>query len=195
MNKSLIVTIDGKQFDLSSANNVLIVGATGSGKSVFLHKLIANLQANYGDAINLILIDLKQTEFFNYDQAIFDLPQSQQALQDLLQQSTNATEDDKPTVLICDEATELAIHSQAFKLLSQLAKSSNNANVCLVLATQRCDWGRGTAKLKKHLQTRLCFRVASKADSIKVLGIAGAENLKTGEFLHNLPPNIKHIAD
>lgn len=55
--------------DFSKNPHTLIAGGTGSGKSVLLHNIIANiiyLQVNNARAIDLYLVDPKQVEFVSY---------------------------------------------------------------------------------------------------------------------------------
>ena len=55
-------------FDLSKCNNVLIGGATGSGKSVFLNSIICSiLMRSFPSEVRLLLIDTKKLEFSNYN--------------------------------------------------------------------------------------------------------------------------------
>lgn len=55
------------KIDFDKVPHLLVAGATGSGKSVFLHTLIANLLLNnHGEQIMLYLIDPKVVEFEGY---------------------------------------------------------------------------------------------------------------------------------
>ena len=55
-------------FDLSKCSNVLIGGATGSGKSVFLNSIICSiLMRSFPSEVRLLLIDTKKLEFSNYN--------------------------------------------------------------------------------------------------------------------------------
>ena len=187
MKNSLNITIDNNfSLDLATAGNVLIFGSAGSGKSVFLHKVIDSLNKNYADKIDLVLVDLKQTEFYNYPQSITDLEQAEIVLKSLVAKLEMPTENSKPTVLICDEAAELAMGNLT-NLLTQIAQNGYKANIHLVLATQMLSRGVGVYKFKQFMQTKLCFRVALKSDSMLVLGVDGAEKLRTGEFMYCSP--------
>ena len=122
MNNSLNITIDNNfSLDLATAGNVLIFGSAGSGKSVFLHKVIDSLNKNYADKIDLILVDLKQTEFYNYPQTVTTLSQAEVVLKSLVEKLQN------PTPL------SLPVHSFcfcSFLLKSHLWGSSSLSHSC-----------------------------------------------------------------
>lgn len=74
---ALGLTMDGKPaaFDLSAMPHLLIAGATGSGKSVFLNSLIISLIFRlYPQDIRFILIDQKKVELGFYDTSSASLP-------------------------------------------------------------------------------------------------------------------------
>jgi len=59
--------VDGnvRRYDLREAPHLLVAGSTGSGKSVFLHSIIRQLQAEPGASLRLY--DPKQVEFSHYE--------------------------------------------------------------------------------------------------------------------------------
>jgi energy-coupling factor transporter ATP-binding protein EcfA2 len=76
--KSLVIPVGqdvyGKPYhlDLEKAPHLLVAGATGSGKSVFLNIAIQSLMAsNTPESLAMILIDPKQTEFVDYEESPF----------------------------------------------------------------------------------------------------------------------------
>src|SRR5690606_21199817 len=66
-------TEEGNPFwlDLATNPHSLVAGQTGSGKSAFLHTLIANAFCLKDRKINISLVDPKQVEFQTYKDAIF----------------------------------------------------------------------------------------------------------------------------
>ena len=57
-----------KAYDLAALPHMLVAGATGSGKTMFLYSLMAALVAAYGvEELHLILVDPKQTDFVYFD--------------------------------------------------------------------------------------------------------------------------------
>ena len=59
----------GEQVFVSFKNNPhwLVGGSTGSGKSVFINNLVHQLLERYSDSVEFGFIDLKQVEFYNYN--------------------------------------------------------------------------------------------------------------------------------
>jgi S-DNA-T family DNA segregation ATPase FtsK/SpoIIIE len=63
-------SVDGKPFiaDLAEMPHLLVAGATGTGKSVFLNALIASIMFKAApEKVKLILVDPKRVEFLLYD--------------------------------------------------------------------------------------------------------------------------------
>ena len=69
LNIPLGINENGEQefLDLNKARHVLVAGKTGSGKSVYLHKVINALKEQDKSDVRLFLVDLKGTEFVRYD--------------------------------------------------------------------------------------------------------------------------------
>src|SRR5690606_30158960 len=64
----MTVTGETAWYSLAELPHLLVAGATGSGKSVFLHSLIVSLIATNGpDRLRLVLADPKRVEFTVYD--------------------------------------------------------------------------------------------------------------------------------
>ena len=193
---NLIVTLgiseNGEQefLDLNKARNVLIAGKTGSGKSVFLHKVIKHLTENYSkEQVRLFLIDLKQTEFTEYkENVIYDLEQAKSVLNDLANEiNVKIKKEEKPTIIIVDECCELLLNYETLSLLKTIAAKGRAINAHLILSTQMLAPDVLVPELKANLQTKICFPVDDLEDSLLFVHEEGAEKLKTGEFLYKSP--------
>ena len=201
--------------DLISARHVLVAGKTGSGKSVYLHKVINALKEQDRKDVRLFLVDLKGTEFVRYDNinniykkvatdwgsAIFglwDILDEVEDRYDKFERNSVSYLDDYNAlgveeklphiVIIIDEAVDL-LHEkgEGGLVLRWLAERSNNAGVHIILATQMLAEEVLFPNLKVNLQTRLCFKVFDEVSSLRVLHKEGAEKLNVGEFLYCNP--------
>ncbi|MDX2258717.1 MAG: DNA translocase FtsK 4TM domain-containing protein [Hyphomicrobiaceae bacterium] len=82
-------------------------------------------------------------------------------------------------VVVIDEIADLmAVDAGAFeRLLERLSQKARAAGIHLLMATEHASPSVVTAGVKAHVPTRLCLRVASKAESKAVLDAPGAERL------------------
>lgn len=196
-------TDEGKAMWVDMAKNphLLVAGATGSGKSVFLQMLIANA-AKRNDT-KLYLIDTKRVEFNIYrDPALCDLIKSVnndykgamdtlEFLSDIMiarykymaSVGIQSMEEDPifdKIVLVIDEAADLMLfdRTKGFeKQIAKLAQLARAAGIYMVFATQRPDVSVVTGLIKANFPARLACKVTSKIDSKVVLDRMGAEAL------------------
>ena len=209
-------TDEGKPMWIDMAKNphLLVAGATGSGKSVFLQMLIANA-AERNDT-KLFLIDTKRVEFNIYRDPAFDgLVQRvdddfEGAMETLEFLSNVMTErykymasvgiqsmEEDPIfdkfVLIIDEAADLMLfdRTKTFeKQVAKLAGLARAAGIYIVFATQRPDVSVVTGLIKANFPARLACKVTTKIDSKVVLDRIGAEALAgRGDALFTSPVN------
>lgn len=194
--------------DLTKAPHILVSGATGSGKSVFLNSVINELIINHAesDKIDLILIDPKRVEFSQYkyvpmvNQVVTDLTLASEVIDDLVIEMNrryalleaygvknikefNALDNVNKInykVLIVDELADLMLKykKSVENNLVSLAQLARASGIHMILATQRPTTNIVTGNLKANIPTRISFSVASGTDSRVILDAKGAENLK-----------------
>lgn len=197
------------ELDLSRAVHTLVAGATGSGKSVFLHAALCSLvQQRSPQQLQLALIDPKLTEFAAYQglphllqPVVTDMQKAESLLaglvEDMQQRYTlisragaanlagyNARAPQPlPHILLCiDEVADLlATHKKECEpLLLRLSQKSRAAGIHMMLATQRPSADSMGVALRANLPTRIAFSVQSHHDSQAILGTTGAESLLQG---------------
>lgn len=186
--------------DMSKNPHLLVAGSTGSGKSVFLHTLIANsLKRN---DILLYLIDTKMVEFNNYfgkntnvvsidsdpEMAIRSLMKLNNLMNLRYEHMAKVgikSIEDCPNIfskilIIIDESADLMLShlGKVFEnLIVKLAQKARAAGIYIVLATQRPSVDVFTGLIKTNFPARLACKVSSKVDSKVILDRHGAENL------------------
>jgi S-DNA-T family DNA segregation ATPase FtsK/SpoIIIE len=183
--------------DLSYCPHLLIAGSTGSGKSITLHTVIANLLKLSN--IELFLVDPKKVEFNLYkdisnvryvssyngtisllESLIRMMEQIYQVLSGFGFSSVKEMPLYKNKVIIIDEVADLMMqqkNNEFENLLIRLAQKSRAAGIHIILATQRPSVDVITGLIKANFPSRLACKVASKVDSRVILDCNGAENL------------------
>ncbi len=206
---SLGIDINGDVhcIDLTRMPHLLIAGETGSGKSVCLNIILANLlMYNDPDKLKLILIDPKRVELSAYagvphliTPVITDTDKSSDTLQYALGemerrnlffremntrniQDFNAKHPDQALpyiVIVIDELASLMMTNgpEIEQSITRLAQMARAMGIHLIVATQRPSRDVITGTIKGNLPSRIAFHVPSNVDSQVILDRPGAEHL------------------
>lgn len=198
-------TDEGKPMWLDMATNphMLVAGATGSGKSVLLHVLIAN--ALQRSDIDLMLVDPKfGVEFGKYEDCAEVARDYDEALEFLinLEETMNnrykkmakwgvSSIEHNPDIfkkklLIIDEIADLMLYDRnksnpnkgKFEdLLCSIAQKARACGIYMVIATQHPSVDIITGPIKANFPARLACRVSTASNSKVILDRPGAESL------------------
>ncbi|KKN67653.1 hypothetical protein LCGC14_0459120 [marine sediment metagenome] len=197
-------TAEGEPLWVDMARNphLLVAGSTGSGKSVFLHTLIAN--AAKRKDVKLYLIDTKRVEFNIYKDdglkpLVYHIADDYNGAMGVLKSvhmmmesrykymSQNGIQsiEDRPNIfdkimIVIDEAADLMLYNKTKEfeqLIVRLAQKARAAGIYLILATQRPSVDVLTGLIKSNFPARVSCKVSTRIDSRVVLDQHGAENL------------------
>jgi S-DNA-T family DNA segregation ATPase FtsK/SpoIIIE len=188
-------TVDGRHMwmDLAANPHMIVSGTTGSGKSVLLHNIIANL-FNYNN-VELSIVDPKRVEFSEYHDhfsninVLYTYDEVVELLRSLidvmdhryeLMRNGKPSSDFKPQVVIIDEFADLIIQDKGnvfYETLCRLSQKCRAARIHLILATQRPSVDVIDGTIKANFPARIACRVSSHVDSKVILDAPGAENL------------------
>ncbi len=187
--------------------HLLIAGATGAGKSVFLNDLLISLLYQNSPAdLRLILVDPKRVEFTGYSDiphlltpVIVDPHKTINALKWLVVEmerryriladskvreigSYNSQNKDSKLpyiVLVIDELADLMAVSarEVEAYICRLAQMARAVGIHIVLATQRPSVDVITGLIKANFPSRIAFAVTSGTDSRTILDTVGADKL------------------
>lgn len=188
-------TFDGADVWMNLCNNphLIVAGTTGSGKSTFMHTLIANM-LKY-NKVKLYLIDPKSIEFSEYEKLAgklevkYSYEEAVELLDHLVLVMNNRYEcirkgakltNIPPIVVIIDEFADLIMQDESHEFYDKLvilAQKSRAAKIHFVLGTQRpsADIIRGS--IKANFPARIACRVPTHVDSKVILDCSGAEDL------------------
>lgn len=192
---------DGKEiaFDLVTLPHLLIGGCTGSGKSVCLKLMIAELMRTKGPGdVSFILYDEKHVEFG----CIGDSPYLRKPVitdpEAFLAELENLDDEIKARVgnwerqglpriiVVADEIAELMVHhgQRADALLSRILVNAGVAGVHFIFATQRPDEIVLSGALRCGFPGRMVFKIYGREYSDLLIEGCDAESLNgRGEFL------------
>jgi len=179
--------------NLEDNPNLLVAGTTGSGKSVLLHNIIANLL--FFNKSKVYLIDSKHIEFANYknipnievghsyNDALYIVNNLIFLMENRFSLIKSGIKSDKmpPVILIIDEFADLIMqdsNDELYNKLLKLAQKCRAAKIHIILATQRPSANILNGAIKANFPSRITCKVASHVDSKIVIDGVGAENLR-----------------
>ena len=192
--------------DLAKMPHLLVAGATGSGKSVFINTVVSCLIMERSPAeVRLLLVDPKRVELTPYNgiphlltPVVVETDQVIGLLKGLIQEmfsrykrmekigvrnidGYNRKMPDKiPYIVVAvDELADLMM-TAAFDVeqsICRLAQLGRATGIHLVVATQRPSVDVVTGLIKANFPSRVSFGVTSQIDSRTILDTVGAEKL------------------
>ena len=178
--------------DLSKNPHMIVSGTTGSGKSILLHNIIANIL--YFNNACLFLIDPKNVEFLGYQNLFENIKvysdyasclRTIEFLLELMEIRYNLLRNGpisnlEPQILIIDEFADFIMQdkgNELYSALCRLAQKCRAANIYIILATQRPSANIINGSIKANFPARISCRVTSNTESKIILDSGGAENL------------------
>jgi S-DNA-T family DNA segregation ATPase FtsK/SpoIIIE len=194
-------------YDIGRMPHLLIAGATGSGKSIFIHNILFSLLFRATpQEVRLILVDPKMVELSHYQgiphlltPIVTDMDKTPSIFRWLVNETekrfvlfkqarvNNIDEYNEKSgiqvmpyiVLIVDELGYLMAKdsSGVEKSIQKLGQISRAAGIHLVLAVQRPSTDLVTGSIKANIPCRVTFKVQSQIDSRVIIDQPGAEKL------------------
>ncbi len=185
---------EAHRIDIREAPHILVSGATGSGKSVFLNSLISQLSNTGSD---LVLLDPKMVELIQWKgiarqyaddkdaielilyELVDEMEKRYKELQKLGLRNIEGTQMKRIFVII-DEFGDLVVTSKGNELKKTvllLAQKGRACGIHVVITTQRPSVKIIDGDIKANFPVRIAFRTVTATDSQVILDQAGAEKL------------------
>ena len=208
-------------YDIAKMPHMLIAGATGSGKSVFIHNILFSILFRASpQEVKFILVDPKRIELIYYQDiphlltpVVTDMEKAPSVFRWAVEEMTRRYKlfeqakvrnieayNEKSgiqvmpyIVLIVDELAEIMIQDPTGveKSIIRLAQLARATGIHLVLAVQRPSTNVITGLIKANIPTRVAFNVASQIDSRVILDQPGAEKLLGKGDMLFIPPDVQ----
>ena len=205
--------------DIARMPHVLIAGATGSGKSVLIHSMVATLLFRCSPAeVRFILIDPKRVELPAYNEiphlltpvivspekalpalrwALSEMDRRYRLFEAARVKNISGYNDQAgfqalPFILIVvDELADLMMTApvESEKAICRLAQLARATGIHLVLATQRPSVDVLTGLIKANVPCRIALNVTSQVDSRVIIDQGGAEKLLGRGDMLYVPPD------
>lgn len=187
-----------------SSPHMLVCGATGSGKSVFLRSTLEYLME--AGAEDITIIDPKY-EFSHYAARgcciVNDIDEAEETMTGFVQDMQNRAKKGikKDTFLIIDEVADIIDQSRKGRQLLEgerslednlkmLAQKGRSLGYHIIIATQRASAKIINGDTKVNFPVQVCFRMPKAIDSRVILDEDGAESLGgQGDGLIRSPQN------
>ncbi|RJX40940.1 DNA translocase FtsK [Paenibacillus pinisoli] len=216
--KAVLPVIFGKDirgnpilYDLAKMPHLLVCGATGSGKSVFVNTLLTSLTSvRTPDEVKLLLIDPKQVEFGIYKglphlltAPVTDMRKAIKAFGNVITEMERRYElfastgtrnlssynlkhpqDKLPSiVVVIDEYADLMLVAGDVveDAVQRITQMARAAGIHLILGTQRPSVNVVTGTIKANLPSRVTFKLPSPKDYMTVLDRGAPKLLGFGD--------------
>ncbi len=207
-------------YDIGKMPHLLVAGATGSGKSVFLHSLMFSLLYRCSpNECKFILVDPKRVELIHYGDiphlytpvvtdiekaaSVFKWAVAEMERRYKLFESAKARNIESYNeksgfqalpyiMIIVDELGEIMVADPASveKSIIRIAQLARATGIHLVLTTQRPSTNVVTGLIKANIPCRIAFNVTSNIDSRVIIDQPGAEKLMGKGDMLFVPPDV-----
>lgn len=207
-------------YDISKMPHVLLAGATGSGKSVFIHSIIFSILYRASpQEVKFILIDPKRVELIHYQDiphllvpvvtdvektpfvfkwAVAEMERRYKLFEAAKARNIDAYNEKSGfqalpyIVIIIDELAEIMIIDPATveKNIIRIAQLARATGIHLVLSVQRPSTNVITGLIKANIPARIAFNVTSQIDSRVIIDQPGAEKLLGKGDMLFVPPDV-----
>lgn len=207
-------------YDISKMPHMLIAGATGSGKSVFIHSILFSILFRASpQECRFILVDPKRVELVGYNDiphlltpviteidraatvfrwAVDEMERRYKLFEAAKVRHIDAYNEKSGfsalpyVIIVVDELAEIMVADPAAveKSIIRIAQLARATGIHLILAVQRPSTDIITGLIKANIPCRVAFNVASQIDSRVIIDQPGAEKLLGKGDMLFIPPDM-----
>ena len=213
---------DGKNFiiDLNKDVSIGIFGCSGTGKSMLMSVIFANLEYNSSKYIDTYLLQSMKSELSSFDEcksvvkACYDIDSCFETLEELVSELNkraelfkqngirnieqwnkhNKKDYMKRIIIFIDELSFFSENEECFDLICSIVKAGRSVGINLICCLQRSTadnfCGRTTVKSQ---MSKITFRQKSMIDSQNVINTNDATKLKERECIFDGNSNYELI--
>lgn len=161
---------------------IILVGSTGSGKSVFHYHLYKQLAENNSpEDLGFIFFDMTRTDFSGWESpfVIDRTLDAEPALNKFEKLGKQGNPTNKKAVFVhIEEMNMLSVSATRFEdALENILKNKRDNNIYVVFSTSRPSADVLTPKIRSLVDLKVVFNLTSKIDSIFMLGNDSAATL------------------
>ncbi len=169
--------------EINTVRTVLIVGETGTGKSIFALNIYGPLKlVFYPHELGFLILDMTRVEFIDweYDSYLISpvIYQPKDAFE-AFEMALNSLDKNKLTVIHIEECDMVIENQKRFEELWK--KASESINVLVVFSTSRPSKDVLTDQILRMTDLKVVFKLSTAEQSKRVLGFEGAEKLDLKE--------------
>ena len=182
--------------DFKDIGNLLMCGATSSGKSVFINSFINTiLLSKTSEEVRFIMIDPKMVELLAYNgikhllyPVCEDLEKGLQLIEWCIEEVKRREEENikKPNiVLVIDEFADLMLcDNKTNSMLEEIAKKGSAVGIHMLLSSSKPTLTVFTPELKNAIHSRLVGDLITSIDSKELIGEeSGIDLLGNGDMI------------
>jgi len=189
-------TFDNNEYaDMVVLKNIIIGGATGSGKSNFIHTIISSLITRFTpNEMKILLIDMKRVEMGLYNglphlftDFIVESKQAVYWLKKVFEEKKQSMSIHPYTLIVIDTHSDIMISPESnefIQLILQVLKEGPDLGIYLIMCDSRVGPDVFPKVFIDNFNTHICFNVASKEGSKTLINSEdGAYLLGRGDML------------
>ena len=174
------------QVDLNKVKNIIGVGSTGAGKSIYLHTVVKKWFRSFTpEQLKLCFVDPKRVEFYEYKGSNYlyhSIVSKTKEFNELIDKLFNLSKKriasgkiDYHVVVLIDEFADLLCKNETIQSqIASIMKDTDKTGIHFIIMSQRKCYSE---ELEKAATTKINFYVPAESDALEGINASAAVNL------------------